>query len=116
MPAPLEDLNVIVYSSVYHAVYVLPGGGDAVITEENTLREPIGLDVMAQLKASVLKARERQDGAGVGLTHRFVGKHNDGALPRAAMTVTASVLGGDGPGSVDHEATLTLPSQRSITF
>ena len=116
MPAPIKDLNFIVYSSVYHAVYVLPGRGDAVITEENTLREPIGMDVMVQLKASVRKARGRQDGAGVELTYRFVGKPNDGALLRAAMIVTASVLGGDAPGGVDHEATLTLPSQRSIIF
>ena len=116
MPAPLKDLNVIVYSSVYHAVYVLPGRGDAVFLEEYTLREPIGMDAMAQLGVSVLKARGRQDGAGVELTHRFVGKPNDGAVLRAAMTLTASVLGGDAPGGMDHEATLTLPSQRSITF
>ena len=65
------------------------------------------MDVMPQLKASVLKARGREDGAGVELTDRSVGKPNDGAhVLRAAMTVTASVLGGDAPGGVDYDATL----------
>ena len=34
---------------------VLPGGGDVVIFGQKTLREKRGIDVMAQLKASVLK-------------------------------------------------------------
>ena len=40
----------------------LPGGGDDVIVEENTLRERIGMDVMVQLQDFVLKARQRQWG------------------------------------------------------
>ena len=41
---------------------VLPGGGDVVIIGQKTLREKLGIDVMAQLKASVLKAHGREDG------------------------------------------------------
>ena len=41
---------------------VLPGGADVVIIGQETLREKLGIDVMAQLKASVLKAHGRQDG------------------------------------------------------
>ena len=49
---------------------------------------------MAQLKASVLKAQRRQDGAGMELTARSVGKPNDGAVLRAAMAVNVFVPGG----------------------
>ena len=69
---------------------------------------------MAQLKASVLKAQGRQDGAGMELTARSVGEPNDGAVLRAAMAVTAFVPGGDAPGDVDNEVELTLPSQRPM--
>ena len=50
------------------------------------------------------------------LTARSVGEPNDGAVLRAAMAVTALVLGGDAPGDVDNEVTLTLPSQRPMIF
>ena len=70
---------------------VLPGGGDVVIIGQETLREKLGIDVMAQLKASVLKAQGRQDGAGMEHTARSVGEPNDGAVLRAAMAVTAFV-------------------------
>ena len=53
---------------------VFPGGGDVVIIGQKTLREKLGIDVMAQLKASVLKAQGRQDGAGMELTARSVGE------------------------------------------
>ena len=95
---------------------VLPGGGDVVIIGQKTLREKLGIDVMAQLKASVLKAQGRQDGAGMELTARFVGEPNDSAVLRAAMAVTAFVPGGDAPGDVDDEVTLMLPSQRPMIF
>ena len=71
---------------------------------------------MAQLKAIVLRAQGRQEGAGVELTARSVDEPNDGAVLRAAMAVTAFVPGGDAPGEVDDEVTLTLPSQRPMTF
>ena len=71
---------------------------------------------MAQLKASVLKAKGRQHSAGMELTALAVGAPNDGALLRAAMAVTAFVPGGDAPGDVDDEVALRLPSQRSIIF
>ena len=45
-----------------------------------------------------------------------MGEPNDGDVLRAAMTVPAFVLGGDGPGVMDHEAALTLSSQRPMIF
>ena len=71
---------------------------------------------MAQLKASVLKAQGRQDGAGMVFTARSVGKPNDGAVLRAAMAVTAFVPGDGAPGDVEDEVALTLPSQRLMIF
>ena len=41
---------------------VLPGGGDVVIIRQKALREKRGIDIMAQLKAPVLKTHGRQDG------------------------------------------------------
>ena len=41
---------------------VLPGGGDVVIIGQKTLSEKLGIDVMTQLKASVLKTHGREDG------------------------------------------------------
>ena len=87
-----------------------------VIIGQKTLRKKLGIDVMAQLKASVLKAQGRQVGAGMELTARSVGEPNDGAVLRAEMTVTAFVPGGDAPGDVDDEVALTLPSQRPMIF
>ena len=95
---------------------VLPGGDDVVIIGQKTLRETLGIDVMAQLEASALKAQERQDGAGMELTAFSVGEPSDGAVLRAAMAVTAFVLGGDAPGDVDDEVALTHPSQRPMIF
>ena len=40
---------------------VLPEGGDVVIIKQKTLKEKLGIDVMTQLKASVLKAHGRED-------------------------------------------------------
>ena len=42
---------------------VLPGRGDVVVIGQKTLREKLGIDVMAQLEASVFQARGREDGA-----------------------------------------------------
>ena len=82
-----------------------------VIIRQKTPREKLGIDVMAQVKASALKAQGRDDGAVVKLTTRSVGEPNDGAVLRAAMAVTAFVPGGDPPDDVDDEVALTLPSQ-----
>ena len=87
-----------------------------VIIGQKTLREKLGMDVMAQLKASVLKAQGRQNGAGMGLIARSVGEPNNDAVLRAVMAVTAFVPGGDAPGDVDNEVGLTLPSQRPMIF
>ena len=95
---------------------VLPGGSDVVIIGQITLRELLGIDVMAQLEASVLKAQGRQDYAGIELTVRSVGEPNGCAAQRAAMAATALVPGGDAPGDVDDEVALTLQSQRPIIF
>ena len=95
---------------------VLPDSGDVVIIEKETLGEKLSVDVMAQLKASVLKALRRQDGAGMVFTARSVGEPNDSAVLRAAMANTAFVPGGDAPGNVEDEVALTLPSQQSMIF
>ena len=95
---------------------VLSGGGDAVIIGQKTLREKLGIDVMAQLKASVLKAQGRQDGAWMELTARSMDEPNGGAALQSAMAVTAFRPGGDAPGNVNDEVTLTLPSQRTMIF
>ena len=89
---------------------VLSGGSDVIIVQK-PLREKLGIDVMAQLKASVLKAQWRQDGAWMELTACSVGKRNDGDVLRAAMAITAFVPGGDATGDVDDKVPLTLPSQ-----
>ena len=93
---------------------MLPGGGRCVIIGQKTLRDKLGTDVMAQLKASVLNACGRQYGAGVELTARVVVEPNAGAVLRAAMAVTAFGPGGDAPGDVDDDVTLELLSQRPM--
>ena len=117
MSAPLSDRNSMGSSPVYHAVYRAPwGGGDVVIIGQKTLREKLGIDVMAQLKASVLKAQVRQEGAGMELTARAVGEPKAGAVLRAAMAVTAFGPSGDAPGDVDNNVTPMLPAQRPMIF
>ena len=59
------------------------------------LREKLGINVMAQLKASVLKAHRCADDAGMEFTALAVGEPNAGAVLRAAMAVTAFGPGGD---------------------
>ena len=71
---------------------------------------------MAQLKDSVLNAQGLRDGAWIELAARSVSEPNDGAVLRAAMAVAAFVPGGDAPGDVDNEVTLTLPFQRPMIF
>ena len=90
---------------------VIPGGGDVVIIGQKTVREKLGIDAMAQLKSSVLKAHERQDSAGMDLTALAVGEPNAGAVLRAARAVAAFAPGGNVPGDVDDVVTLTLLSQ-----
>ena len=82
---------------------VLPEVGVVVITGQKTMREELDIDVMAQLKASVLYAQARQAGAGLELTARSVGEPNDGAVLRAAMAVAAFVPGGDAAVSTTHD-------------
>ena len=95
---------------------VLPGRGEVIVIGQNTLKKKLGIDVMAQLKASALKAQGRQEIAGMELTARSMGESNNGAVLRVAMSATAFASGGDLPGDVGDEVTLTLPSQRLIIF
>ena len=96
---------------------VLPGRGGVVIIGQKMLRQKLGIGVMAQLKASVLKAHGCQDDAGMEFTALAVGEPNAGAVPRAAMTVTAFGPGDDGSADdMEDEATLTLLSQRPMMF
>ena len=85
-----------------------------VIIGQKTLREKLGIDVMIQLKASVLKARRRENGPEVEATAGAVDEPNAGAVLRAAMAVTAFGPGGGAPGDVDDDATLTLLFQRHM--
>ena len=87
-----------------------------VIIGQKTLREKLGIDAMAQLKTLVLKAHGREDGPEMETTDGVVGEPNAGAVLRAAMVVTAFGPGGDAPGDVDDDATLTLLSQRPMIF
>ena len=95
---------------------VLPGEGYMAIIGQTTLREKLGIDVMAQLKASVLFACDRQDGAVVELTACPSGEPNAGAVLRMAMAVTAIGPGGDSSGDLDNNVTPELLSQRSMIF
>ena len=87
-----------------------------VIIGQKTLREKLGVDVMAQLKDSVLKVQGRQNGAGMEPTARSVGEPNDGTVLRTAMAVTEFVPRGDATNDVEDEVALTLPSQRPMIF
>ena len=96
---------------------VLPGGGDVVIIGQKTLREKLGIDIMAQLKASVLEAHGREDGPEMEITAGgAVGEPNAGSVVRAAMAITAFGPGGNAPGDVDDDVTLTLLSQLLTMF
>ena len=84
---------------------VLPGGSDFAIIGHKTPREHFGIDVMVQLKASVLNACGRHDSAGVELTARAAGGSHADAVLRGAMALTAFGPRGDGPGDGDNNAT-----------
>ena len=99
-------------SPIHRAIIVCPRRGDVVIIGQMTLKEKLGIDVRAELEASVRKAQGRQDGAGMDLTARSMGESNDDAVLRATMAATAFVPGSDGPGDMDDGVALTLPSQR----
>ena len=88
---------------------VLPGGHNGIFVGQKYSREKFGIDVMAQLKASVLKAHGREDGPETESTAGPVGESNAGSVLRAAMAVMAFEPGGDAPGDVD-DVTLTLLS------
>ena len=83
---------------------------------QKTFREKLGIDVMAQLKASVLKAHGRQDGAWVELTACAMGEPSVGAMLRAAMALMAFGPSGGPLGDVDDDVTLELQSERPMIF
>ena len=96
---------------------VFPRGGDVVIILQKILRDKLGIDVMAQLKAWVLKARGRENGPEMKITDDgAVGEPNAGGVVRTAMAVTSFGAGGDATGHVDDDVTLTLLSQRCMMF
>ena len=90
------------------------GGCDVVIVGLKTLREKLGINVMAQIKTSVLKAHGLEDVPEMEATAGAVDEPNAGDVLRAAMAVTAIRLAGDAPGDVDDDVTLTLLSQRPM--
>ena len=116
MSAPLDDRMPLGPIRCTMSFIVLAVGGDVVITGQKTRREKLGIDVMAQHKASALKAQGRQDGAGMEFIALAVGEPNAGAVLRAAMPTTAFGAGGDAPGDENDEVTLTLLSQRPTMF
>ena len=71
---------------------------------------------LAHLKAFVLKEHRRQDVAEIEFTALAVGERNACAVLRVAMAVTACSPGGYAPGDVDETITLTMLSQRHMTF
>ena len=93
---------------------VLPGGSDAVIIGQKTVREKLGIDVMAQLHASVLTAHGRDNGHEIETTAGAVGDSKAGAVLRVAMAVKG--FGSDAPGDMDDNFTLTLLSKRPMMF
>ena len=78
------------------------------------MSEKLGIDVTAELKASVLNAHGRVEGPEREITAGAVGEPNAGAALRA--TVTAFGPGGEEPGEVDDDVTRTLLSQRPMMF
>ena len=64
----------------------------------------------------MLNAHGREDGPEMETTAGAVDEINAGAVLRAALTVTAFGPGGGAPGDLDDDATLTLLSQRPMTF
>ena len=61
---------------------------------------------MAQLKASVLEACERQGGGRVEVPSHAMVEPNGGAVLWAAMAVTAVRPGVDSPGDVNGDVTM----------
>ena len=87
-----------------------------VIIRQKTLREKRGIDVMAQLKASMLKAHGREDVQEMETTDCALVEPNAGAVLRAAMAVTAFRPGGDTPGHVDDDVRRRRRSMSLLTM
>ena len=64
----------------------------------------------------MLKAHGREDGFGMEITAGAVDELNDDAVLLATIVVTALEPGGDAPGDVDDDVTLTLLSQQPMMF
>ena len=86
-----------------------------VLIGQKTLGEKLGIDVMAHLKAFVLKPGH-QDSARMETTARAVNETNAGAVLRAAMAVTAFGPSDDAPGDADDDVMLTMLPQRPTMF
>ena len=76
-----------------------------VIIGQKTLREKLGIDVMTQHKASVLKTHGHEDGPAMEATAGAVDEPNAGAALLATMSVMALKPGGGAPGDVDDDDT-----------
>ena len=63
---------------------------------------------MAHLEVYILKACGRKVGAGVEISTRAVGETNAGVVLQSAIAVAAVMPGGDAPGGIDDEVTMTL--------
>ena len=113
--APPNHRTPVGTSLVYDAVYRAPMGGDVAIIGQNTLREKLGNDVMAQLKASVLKAHGREDGPEMESTAGdAVIEPNAGAVVRAVMAVKTLRLGDAGVQAAAVEGGPTLDTAMGV--
>ena len=114
--APTNDRNHVGASPVYDDVHRAPGERRCGYYRTEDLDRNVGWMSWAKLKESVLKTHGRDDIPGIDTTAGAVGEPNAGAVLRAAMAVTMFGSGGDAPGDVDNDITLTLLSQRPMVF
>ena len=61
-------------------IIMLPGESDVISIGQKPLREKLGIDIKAQLKAAVLKAHGCHDNAGMEYAALAVGEPNAGAV------------------------------------
>ena len=83
---------------------------------QKTLKDKLGVDVIARIQASVPKAYRVRDDAGVQLTARVMAKPGTDAVLPMTMAGTVFWPGGVDPGDVDDDVTQGLLSQRPMIF
>ena len=115
MSASPSDQHVAA-SPVYDAVDREPGGRRCGYHRTEDLDRNVGSLSWAQLKESVVKALRHEDIPQIETTTGAVAEPNAGVVLWAAMAVTGFGSGGDAPGEIDDDVTVTLLSQRPMVF